>query len=87
MKVQEGKGDELAKAMEMEYTPVGFIVARVLMPDMGTDEVWLAVFFEDKASYMKNANDPRMNEAFMRYRALLTEDPEWHDGEWMVAES
>ncbi len=87
MKVQPGKLDEFAQAMEMDFTPEGFLGARVLIPDVGADEVLLAVFFEDKASYLRNANDPRMHEAYSRYRALLTEDPEWTDGEWRVYEA
>ena len=36
--------------------------------------------FEDKASYMANADDPAQNERYMEFRALMEADPEWHDG-------
>jgi hypothetical protein len=84
MKLQQGKLDEFLQAMQMDFTPEGFLGSRVLVPDLGSDEILLVVFFEDRAAYLRNANDPRMHEAFTRYRALLTEDPEWNDGEWLV---
>ena len=30
---------------------------------------------------MLNANSPEMHQRYLRYRELLTEEPEWHDGE------
>ena len=46
-----------------------------------SDNVWLLAIFEDSATYDANADDPAMNETYVQYRALLEEDPEWHDGE------
>ncbi len=37
--------------------------------------------FEDRASYDKNADDPAQNEQYLEYRALMEDEPEWHDGE------
>ncbi len=64
----------------------GFRGSYLLTPDDGRDEVLLAVFFDDKDSYVRNAEDPAMHQDYLRYRALLDADPEWTDGEWMSFE-
>jgi len=33
------------------------------------------------ATYDANADDPKQHEMYLKYRALLEEEPEWHDGE------
>lgn len=44
------------------------------------DEVWGVAIFEDEKSYRDNANDPEQDKEYQQLRALLTADPEWHDG-------
>jgi quinol monooxygenase YgiN len=58
----------------------GFVGSYVLMEN-DSDNVWLLAVFEDRATYDANADDPKMHETYVKYRALLEEDPEWHDGE------
>jgi quinol monooxygenase YgiN len=58
----------------------GFVGSYVLMEN-DRDDVWLVAIFEDRATYDANADDPRMHETYLKYRALLEEEPEWHDGE------
>jgi antibiotic biosynthesis monooxygenase (ABM) superfamily enzyme len=58
----------------------GFITSHVLWEN-GTDTAWLFVIFEDEASYDKNADDPAQDARYQEYRALLEDDPEWHDGQ------
>ncbi len=89
MKIQREKVDELRAVMaEVEARAVeGHRATHVLIPDDGRDEIVLAVFFDDKASYRKNADDPRMHEDYLKYRALLDADPEWTDGEWETHEA
>jgi len=60
----------------------GFKSANVLVPDEREDEAYLVVFFEDKESYVRNADDPAQHEDYVKMRALLDADPEWIDGEW-----
>ena len=81
MQVQPGKQDELRSTMQSQMTdPVpGYVKSYVLMED-GSDTLWLTVLFEDKDSYMKNADDPAQHERYVAMRALLAADPEWHDG-------
>lgn len=89
MKIQREKVDELRALMEaVESRHVeGHRSTHILIPDDGRDEILMAVYFDDKASYAKNADDPRMHEDYVRYRALLDADPEWTDGEWEVHEA
>lgn len=43
---------------------------------------WVFVYaFQDKASYMANAESPEMDRDYQRLRALLNDDPLWEDGE------
>lgn len=60
----------------------GFISGEVLTSD-SPGEAWLVVKFRDKASYDANADSPEQHERYMEFRAFLSEDPEWHDGEWI----
>jgi quinol monooxygenase YgiN len=60
--------------------PAGFVSAYTLFENDG-DAAWLFAVFEDRASYDKNADDPRQNEHYVEYRALMEDEPEWHDGE------
>lgn len=84
MKVKRENLDALRKTMDATQarTVPGFRSVHVLVPDEWNDEVLLAVFFDDKASYTKNADDPAQHEDYLKYRALLEADPEWTDGEW-----
>ncbi len=86
MKIQREKVEELkALLAEVETREVeGYRSTSLLIPDDGRDEVIMVVYFDDEASYRKNADDPRMHEDYLRYRALLDADPEWTDGEWEV---
>jgi hypothetical protein len=79
--------DNLGKLREeserqMQRPVAGFRMSHVLVPDAREDEAYLVVFFEDRESYTKNADDPAQHQDYLRLRALLDADPEWIDGEW-----
>ncbi|MFM7718802.1 MAG: hypothetical protein ACKO8G_04830 [Actinomycetota bacterium] len=38
--------------------------------------------FRDTAAYAANADSPGQHARYLELRALLSADPEWHDGEW-----
>ena len=59
----------------------GFIASYVYKSDDDPNEFWVAVLFRDRESYFANANSPEQNERYLELRALLAEEPEWHDGE------
>ena len=44
--------------------------------DSDANEVYMAVVFKDKASYVANARDPKQDERFRKMRASLHADPE-----------
>ena len=84
MKVKKENLDKLRAMFEpaTRRTIPGARASHVLIPDDWNDEVILAVMFDDKASYEKNADDPAQHEEYLQYRALLEAEPEWTDGTW-----
>ncbi len=76
--------DELDKYSGLKIP--GFVSTMVYRMDADANECYLAVAFEDKHSYHANAEDPKQDERYRRMRALLTADPEWHDGEIVWSE-
>jgi hypothetical protein len=61
----------------------GFRRGYLMFPENRENEVLIVAVFEDSDSYWRNADDPAQNERYLRYRALLEDDPEWSDGEWI----
>ena len=59
----------------------GWVSTTVYQTQRDPAEAWLAVVFEDEASYRANAALPGQHEWYLRMRALLEEDPEWIDGD------
>ncbi len=88
MKIKRENLDALRAEFDREDYPAtpGFRSSSVLVPDKFNDEVIVAVFFEDRASYVKNASDPAMHERYLAYRKYLEADPEWTDGEWITTQ-
>jgi antibiotic biosynthesis monooxygenase (ABM) superfamily enzyme len=64
---------------EVQATIPGFLSSYILFENE-SDAMWLFVAFEDRESYERNAEDPAQHERYLEYRALMEEDPEWHDG-------
>jgi hypothetical protein len=85
LKVKLGALDEIRK-MEMDRKPDGVMGSLVFQSDESDDELWMVAIFRDKASYFANADSPQQNAEYLRLRALLTADPEWHDGEIVFSE-
>lgn len=82
MEVLPGKRDELRALMESQMAdPVAGYLRSYALLENDSDTLWITVMFEDKRSYMANADDPAQNDRYMAMRALLASDPEWHDGE------
>jgi quinol monooxygenase YgiN len=84
MKVKPGKVDELIKLTVDQVggrRPKGYLGEIIYKMDNNPNELMMAVFFADKASYQANASDPEMNKEYEAYRAVLDADPEWNDGE------
>ena len=58
----------------------GFVASALYKADDGGG-YWLAVVFESKEAYERNADSPEQNDRFRQMREMLDSDPEWHDGE------
>lgn len=72
----------LALSREMAANPPpGFVAAHIYRLDAGSDTYVTASVWSDRATYRKNADDPRQQQWFARFRDLLAEDPTWFDGE------
>jgi len=65
----------------------GFVSTLLYRMDRDPNELYMAVAFKDKETYVANARDPRQDERFRKMRALLAADPEWHDGEIIASDS
>lgn len=72
---------QLFEAFNAEQEIAGHVSDLVYRSDADPNVFFMAVAFEDRASYEANANSPAMHEMYLRYRALLAADPDWHDGE------
>ena len=81
-RVKPENREQLRKVTEAQsYGDVpGFVTSYVLFED-GSDAAWLFAIFTDREAYRRNAEDPAQHERYLEYRALLEEEPEWHDGE------
>jgi quinol monooxygenase YgiN len=84
MKVKPGQVDALTALSQESVNqrrPKGYLGEYVYQLDRDTNEVVLVVLFQDKESYVANANDPEQDKEYRRFRDLLEADPVWHDGE------
>jgi len=57
------------------------LVKSYVLHENDSDVSWMLAIFEDRATYDRNADDPAQHERYLEYRALMEEEPEWHDGE------
>lgn len=76
----EAKLLELQKSFEGERI-AGYKTSYVYRMNDDPSVLFLAVVFDDKASYEANAASPEQNVRYERMLALLEGPPEWHDGE------
>lgn len=82
MRVKTENREALLTLMESQgYSEVeGFKTSFILWENDG-DVAWMFAVFDNREVYYKNADDPAQNERYLAFRALLEDDPEWHDGE------
>ena len=83
MRLKQGGAEKLAQLMK-EYETInvpGHVNTFVYRMDDNPNEQYLAVVFQDKDSYVKNAGDPAQHERFLKMMEALDGEPEWHDGE------
>lgn len=83
MKIKAGQEPAIQQLIKVyqDLKIDGHVSTTLYRADGDANELWMAVAFRDKAAYMKNADSPGQNDRYQQMRALLTADPEWHDGE------
>jgi heme-degrading monooxygenase HmoA len=83
MRTRPGSEEQLT-SLAAEYDTLdvpGFVATYLYRLDDNENEYYMAVLFEDRESYRRNAEDPAQDERYRRMRELLEADPKWHDGE------
>lgn len=59
----------------------GALTNYVYKKDANPNELILVAVFEDKQSYVANADSSDQDQWYQKFRALLEADPVWEDGE------
>jgi quinol monooxygenase YgiN len=81
-RVKPENRDKLREVFEKQsYDTVEGFVTSYMLWENDSDTAWMFAVFADRAAYEHNADDPAQHERYLEYRALLEEEPEWHDGE------
>lgn len=82
IRIKPGREAELERLSREENAEVsGILFQHVYRMDTDPQEFYLVVGFESKEAYRANAESPEQHARYETYRALLEQDPEWHDGE------
>jgi quinol monooxygenase YgiN len=82
LKVKPGKLDELVALFAADQRqPEGSLGYYVYKVEGKENELILAVAFQSKELYFKNADDPAQDDAYRKMVALLDGVPTWEDGE------
>lgn len=85
LKVKPGELEDLlavGSEWDREHGKVpGAVATYMYKLDADPNRLMMAVVFESRESYLRNADDPATDKWFRRFREHLAEDPEWNDGE------
>jgi heme-degrading monooxygenase HmoA len=80
-RVKPGMEQKLQETMTGDENIPGYVGALVYKMDNNPNEMYLAVVFDSKEAYVKNADSPEQDARYREFREMLEADPEWHDGE------
>jgi hypothetical protein len=82
MRAMPGRRREAGELIRSLQRPIsGLIVNYIYELDRDPEEAVMLAVFDQKAAYERNAASSGQHERYLTYRSLLTEDPQWHDGE------
>jgi hypothetical protein len=81
MRVKAENRDKLEAVFRDQDRTVKGHVGTYVLTENDSENIWILAVFEDRGTYDANADDPAQHEQYKKYRALLEEEPEWHDGE------
>jgi hypothetical protein len=72
---------------ERDRRPIvgGAVGGYLFRPKSNTGELVGVSVFDSESSYTKNANDPQQDEWYRDLRQMLEADPDWSDGDVLVA--
>lgn len=59
----------------------GIVETVIFQTDANSQEVFMAVVFESREAYQRNAESADQHEQYVRMLEFLVSPPEWHDGE------
>lgn len=85
LKVKEDAIDDVKAWAQDDRRPDGGVAAYVFKSDDDPQEFFLVAIFEDKASYRANAEDPETQQSFAEWSQFLAAEPQWNDGEVVMA--
>jgi heme-degrading monooxygenase HmoA len=87
-RIKDGQQQELEQLLNelMSDMPSGSRGVCVYRSDADPREYWVAGRWESKDAYTANSSAPGTDENYRRLRALMESDPEWHDGEIVLAQ-
>lgn len=76
--------EERMTAMMREFAGLsvpGYRATYVYRMDSDPREIYMAVVFDSKEAYDRNADSPEQDQRYREMLELLEGAPEWHDGE------
>ncbi|SVD25254.1 uncharacterized protein METZ01_LOCUS378108 [marine metagenome] len=85
LKVKTGHEKQLLDLFDKYDAPEGGVAWFVMDPDEQRDWIGIAVF-QNKESYVKNAQNPKQHERFVEMMQHLNAEPTWTDGTYVVGQ-
>jgi quinol monooxygenase YgiN len=81
-RIKPGVKEEFIETMDSFGGDVisGWVADYYFQMDNDPDEFYLVAIFQDKDTYLANADSPEQHERYLKFRSYLADDPEWHDG-------
>jgi hypothetical protein len=81
-RIRPGTSDEFIKVMDRfgDEPIAGWRADYYFQTDRDPEEFYLVAIFQDKESYVSNADSPEQHERYLKFRSFLIADPEWNDG-------
>lgn len=77
---KEAEMQALADDYAAETVP-GYLGEYVYRMDAEPNVYYMMALFESRDAYHANAQSPAQHARYLKFRALLAAEPEWHDGE------
>ena len=83
---EEAMLEELRRwGRELRPQAAGFIAEYIYRLEARSGEYINTVVFESREAYQRNGANPKQDRWYRRLRAHLVADPEWEDGEVVIA--